>query len=138
MKVKVGNTIFDGEFEPVMVILSDLDKQNIANMAEDATRYARFPDEYDKDSAAWWIQDDTYWRDAPYKELAEVRVLESKIKLLLGVIRSYENVERQNTELTALRVDELKAKGFVHPDQKCPCVLALRYCTGDPCENCDC
>ena len=37
-----------------------------------------------------------------------------------------------------LSADELKEYGFMHPEQKCPCVLALRYCTGDPCDNCEC
>lgn len=43
MKVKVGNRIYDGEIEPVMVILSTADKANIAAMADDATRYCSYP-----------------------------------------------------------------------------------------------
>ncbi len=43
MKVKIGNLIYDGEDQPVMVILSDNDKINISNMHPDATRYACFP-----------------------------------------------------------------------------------------------
>lgn len=44
MKVKVGNKIFDGNKEPVMVILSDEDKQNIANMAPKANKYLCYPE----------------------------------------------------------------------------------------------
>lgn len=44
MKVKIGETIYDSETEPVMVILSDFDKKNISHMAVDATKYASFPD----------------------------------------------------------------------------------------------
>ena len=43
MKVKVENEIYDGEEEPVMVILSDMDKENIASMAPDATKYCVYP-----------------------------------------------------------------------------------------------
>ena len=45
MKVKVGNTIYDGEREPVMVILTDQDKKNIANMDLEATKYCVYPTE---------------------------------------------------------------------------------------------
>ena len=38
MKVKVGNKIYDGENEPVMVILSKGDKKNIANMIPSGTK----------------------------------------------------------------------------------------------------
>ena len=44
MKVKVGNKVYDPEEEPVMVILTEQDKKNIANMLPDATKYAMFPD----------------------------------------------------------------------------------------------
>ena len=45
MKVKVGNKIYDGEAEPVMVILTDSDKANIAHMLPECTKYAAFPDD---------------------------------------------------------------------------------------------
>jgi hypothetical protein len=45
MKVKVGNKIYDCENEPVMVILSEQDKINIANMLPDATQYCVYPAE---------------------------------------------------------------------------------------------
>lgn len=54
MKVKVGDKIYDGELEPVMVILSDTDKHNIRNMSPFSQRYAVFPDNYpDEDMKAW-------------------------------------------------------------------------------------
>ena len=91
MKVKVGNTIFDGEIEPVMVILSDQDKQNITNMAEAATRYSCFPENTDKETYLDWMINDDYWHDGPYAEIAEIRVLEGKVKalqVLVKVLRS--------------------------------------------------
>lgn len=44
MKVKVGNKIYDGEKEPVMVILSKGEKEHIANMDPDNTKYCVYPD----------------------------------------------------------------------------------------------
>jgi len=56
MKVKIGNKIYDSENEPVMVILSDGDKKNIANMLEECTRYCSHPDSWfstDEDAYDW-------------------------------------------------------------------------------------
>jgi len=43
MKVKVGNKIYDVEEEPVMVILSNEEKEQIANMHPDNTKYCVYP-----------------------------------------------------------------------------------------------
>ena len=45
MKVKVGDAVYDGNKEPVMVILTEQDKKNIANMHPEATRYCVYPTE---------------------------------------------------------------------------------------------
>lgn len=44
MKVKIKNRIYSSEEEPIMLILTDADKENIANMDEDAEKYCEFPD----------------------------------------------------------------------------------------------
>ena len=44
MKVKVGEKIYDGEKEPVMVILTNQDKENIKNMIPGATKYCMYPE----------------------------------------------------------------------------------------------
>jgi len=44
MKVKVGDKIYDGEKEPIMIILTDKDKENIALMLDDCTKYCQYPD----------------------------------------------------------------------------------------------
>jgi hypothetical protein len=45
MKVKVGNRIYDGNKEPVMVILTDRDKENIAGMiGTDNCLYCQYPE----------------------------------------------------------------------------------------------
>lgn len=46
MKVKVGKQIYDSYEEPIMVILTESDKENIKNMAPDATKYCEYPDNY--------------------------------------------------------------------------------------------
>lgn len=58
MKVKVGNTIYDGEVEPVMVILTEQDKKNIANMAPTATRYCVYPDKCKAERIERWMGED--------------------------------------------------------------------------------
>ena len=52
MKVKVGNKIYDGEKEPVMVMLSPGERKQITEMASDATKYCVYPDieEWTKDN----------------------------------------------------------------------------------------
>lgn len=43
MKIKIGNEIFDAEKQPIMVILTKEDKDNIANMHSEAMKYGCFP-----------------------------------------------------------------------------------------------
>ena len=61
MRVKIGsiwngiNEGFNNE-EPIMVVLSDKDKENIMNMHPDARRYAIFPDDCEmtsEEKMAW-------------------------------------------------------------------------------------
>lgn len=43
MKVKVRGKIYDGTKEPVMVILSEKDKENIRNMSPGGRKYCVYP-----------------------------------------------------------------------------------------------
>lgn len=43
MKVKIGDTVYDSEKEPIMIIISNDDKKNIENMLPEATKYCSFP-----------------------------------------------------------------------------------------------
>ena len=56
MKIKVGNKIYDGEKEPVMVILSKEDKYNINHMLKTATKYCSYPEGYDSDKIREWME----------------------------------------------------------------------------------
>jgi hypothetical protein len=57
MQVKVGDKIYDGEKEPVMVILADQDKENIKNMRPDNTKYCMFPDTWTEKEIKKWMSD---------------------------------------------------------------------------------
>lgn len=43
MKVKVGDKTYDANTEPIMIILSLDEKEQISNMAPDATKYCVYP-----------------------------------------------------------------------------------------------
>lgn len=58
MKVKIGNKIYNAEEEPIMLMLSDEDKKNIANMLPECKIYCAYPDEYDKDKLEIWMHGD--------------------------------------------------------------------------------
>lgn len=47
MKVKIGDKVYDANEEPIMLILNDSDKSNIANMHPDNYKYVAFPDKMD-------------------------------------------------------------------------------------------
>jgi len=49
MKVKIGNKTYDGNKEPIMLILDSIDKENIHKMAENANKFCIFPDHWDRD-----------------------------------------------------------------------------------------
>lgn len=57
MKVKVGDHVYDSDNEPVMVILSVKDKENIANMLPNATKYCAHPASMDSHAAMNWMGD---------------------------------------------------------------------------------
>ncbi len=47
MKVKIGDQIHDAEKEPILLILTEKDKQNISRMSVQATRFCAFPEGMD-------------------------------------------------------------------------------------------
>ena len=57
MKVKVGNKIYDGENEPVMVILSAKDKENISKMLPSCSRYVCAPYIISEADVNKWIKE---------------------------------------------------------------------------------
>jgi hypothetical protein len=49
MKVKIGDKVYDANKEPIMLILDEADKNNIANMHTDNYKYTAFPSEMNID-----------------------------------------------------------------------------------------
>jgi len=105
MKIKVGNTIYDGNIEPVMVILSDEDKENISNMTENAYCYCAFPD-------------DEKWQENDYEKIKDFmkideNVCESKIesKELFRQIdwanKLFENILEEYNDIKSVTVNTI-------------------------------
>jgi hypothetical protein len=46
MRVKIGDHIYDANLEPIMLILSDAEKEQIASMEASAHRYCQYPDHF--------------------------------------------------------------------------------------------
>lgn len=44
MIVKIGDKLYDSEQEPIMIVLSDDDKNNITQMLPEAKKYCSFPE----------------------------------------------------------------------------------------------
>lgn len=51
MKVKIGNKIYTDADQPIMVILTDFDKQNISQMPAEAKKYLSYPDTMTEEEA---------------------------------------------------------------------------------------
>lgn len=43
MKVKIGETIYDANETPIMIICTHAERQQIGAMAEEATKYCQYP-----------------------------------------------------------------------------------------------
>ena len=51
MYVKVGSQVWDSKVCPIMVVLSDEDKNNIANMSPKDAKYLSYPETMTEDEA---------------------------------------------------------------------------------------
>lgn len=56
MKVKISNKIYDSENEPILLILTDQDKQNINNMHKDSYKFCSYPDEMHSGDIEKWMK----------------------------------------------------------------------------------
>jgi hypothetical protein len=69
MKVKVGNKIYDGNEEPVMVILTDQDKENIKNMHPDCTKYCVYPESWgEQEEVSAWMNGEYEAEEWPWDD----------------------------------------------------------------------
>jgi hypothetical protein len=58
MKVKIKHRTYDSEREPIMLVLSKSDKENIANMSESATKFVSYPNACDPDLIKEWMDEE--------------------------------------------------------------------------------
>ena len=49
MMVKIRDKYYDPNKEPIMIILTEQDKNNISNMSPDATKYCCFPHDMEEE-----------------------------------------------------------------------------------------
>ena len=49
MKVKIANKFYDSNKQPIMIIFTKEDKENIANMDIDHTKYCAYPEGFNSD-----------------------------------------------------------------------------------------
>ncbi|NJB83631.1 hypothetical protein [Wenyingzhuangia aestuarii] len=57
MKVKIGDTVYNAEETPIMLILTKQDKENIINMDAKDTKFVIFPDNSDKEEIIKWSKE---------------------------------------------------------------------------------
>lgn len=55
MRFKIGDTWYEND-QPLMVELTQKDRENIANMHSDATKYACFPIAIGREAAEDWME----------------------------------------------------------------------------------
>lgn len=63
MRVKIQNTWFDSDVQPIMVELSVRDKQRIREMAPGSARYCAYPRGADTNKIRLWQRDEETPKD---------------------------------------------------------------------------
>ncbi len=57
MKVKVGKRVYDSQKLPIMLVMTAGEREQIAEMAPDARKYAQFPEGFgDEKAMREWMQ----------------------------------------------------------------------------------
>ena len=74
MKVKVDDKVYSGDKEPVMVILTDQDKENIKNMDPSCTKYCVYPADYRPGYIKVWME------EPPSPDYLELSSVLAKVK----------------------------------------------------------
>ena len=59
MRVKIGNTIYSSESQPIMIILNYTDKVNIKKMPANTHKYCAFPATFDDNMIRNWMASKT-------------------------------------------------------------------------------
>jgi len=86
MQVKVGDMFFDAEDCPIMLILTDKDKENVANMLPEATKLCTYPCPEDcnlenpEDIKAWEEQIEAWMADTELPDMEHIRLPEGYVE----------------------------------------------------------
>jgi len=56
MKVKIRDVIYDAVDEPIMIIMTDEDKEMISNMISDNYKFCCYPQPYTEESITDWMR----------------------------------------------------------------------------------
>ena len=75
MKVWVRNEVYDGDDEPLVLLLEDSDKENIKNMDENYHIYCEYPDNYPEKGIRVLLG---LLRDNGFKKLVPVNAEENR------------------------------------------------------------
>lgn len=57
MKVKIGNQVYNSDYQPVMVILDEVEKSRITHMKSDNTKYCAYPPTMSRAEIDKWMDD---------------------------------------------------------------------------------
>ena len=57
MRVRIGDTVYDSNDEPIMIILTPRDLHNLRYMAPDLRKYCSYPEGMDRDAIEKWMKE---------------------------------------------------------------------------------
>lgn len=57
MQIKLRGRLYDATTEPIMILLTPQDKENIARMPDECDRYAQFPDDKPFNEILAWMDE---------------------------------------------------------------------------------
>lgn len=57
MKVKIGHTMYDAEDTQIALFLTQVEQDQIASMAPDATIYCQYPKDADIEAVEEWMEE---------------------------------------------------------------------------------
>ena len=58
MKVKIASKFYDTDKQPIMIILTQEDNDNISNMPVEATKYCVYPEGFNQEQIEQWMDID--------------------------------------------------------------------------------
>ena len=63
MKIKIGDTWYNADDQPIMIVLADQDKKNIADMPPELSKYCLYTLGLDPEFIKKWMAGDALWEE---------------------------------------------------------------------------